>query len=90
MLPGQFATFYPVNGQRRTNKRIEHGERRKLVMLPRVVALAAARDKVCRVVVAAILARFDMVELRTLDRQTRFAVRTRKAVSMQYRATCRG
>lgn len=90
MLTGQLATLHPVNGQRRANERIEHGERRKLVMLSRVVARSAYCDKVCRIVVAAILARFDMVELRTLDRQTRFAVRTRKAVSMQYRATCRG
>lgn len=69
MFSRQFATFYAVNGQQQcTSECVKLYERRKLVMLSRIVAFPAACYEVCRLIVAAIFARFDMVELRALDR----------------------
>jgi len=61
---------------------VEYGGPINAPVLPGVIALAAARYKVCRRCLAAVLARDQMVELRALDRHNDAAIRTREAVTM--------
>lgn len=68
MRARQLATFCAVDRLRpRIAQRIEYEQRIDNAVCPVEVTLAAARDKVCRLVIAAVLARLYVVELRALD-----------------------
>lgn len=90
MFSRQLATFCAVDRLRpRIAQRIEYEQRIDNAVCPVEVALAAARDKVCWFVVAAVFARYYVVKLRALYWHNGLAVRASKVVTMQDRAARR-